>query len=60
MPTKTKKSKMPDNRPARARYWSENHLRRNKVKHLMQSCGFDDRGKAQQYWESVRQGRRKK
>lgn len=51
----SKKSKRPDKRPAKIRYWMSRHLERNKVKNLMKS-GYT-KAEALKYWHSVRKGR---
>ena len=53
----SKKSKSPDTRPARVRYWNSKHLEKNKVKALMNNTGLT-RQQAQGYWEAVRGNRR--
>ena len=58
-----KRSKRPDTRPARARYWNGKHLERNKVKRMRQS---DSRLAAMPYdkvvtlWREARGKRRMK
>jgi hypothetical protein len=51
-----KKSKKPDKRPARLRYWLSRHLERNKVRRLMKYCGMTKQ-QALDYWNTHRQGR---
>lgn len=52
-----KKSK--DTRPARARYWAERHLEKNKVKRLLRCNGFKKWADALAFWRSVRTKRMK-
>lgn len=54
MAQKAKKSKRPDNRPARARYWASKRLLKNKVRNLMKNNGFESEAEAKSYWLSVR------
>jgi len=60
IPTRTrtagKRSKAPDNRPARKKYWASRKLEKNKVKHLMKSQGIT-RSEATTFWNNVRKGR---
>ena len=52
----TKKSKRPDNRPARLMYWARRRLETRKVGNLMRYCGMSKQS-AYKYWHKVRQGR---
>jgi len=52
-----KKSKTPDRRPAKLRYWQGKHLEKNKVKHIMRSSGLT-RTEAVDVWVKARGGRR--
>ena len=53
-PVKTsKKSKRPDGRPSRKKYWASRHLEQNKVKNLMRHCGMT-RANALVFWRKVR------
>jgi hypothetical protein len=45
-----------DERPARARYWSEGHLKKNKVRNLVKHCGMDP-VEAEIFWTSKRKRR---
>ena len=54
MSQRAKKTKRPDLRPARARYWNGGHLRKNKVNRLMKSNGFKTKAEALTFWLSVR------
>lgn len=54
----SRRSKSPDNRPARARYWNTGQLRKHKVAHIMKSAGLS-RAEALRQWESQRKGRMK-
>jgi hypothetical protein len=56
--TRTKKSKAPDKRPARQRYWQLGKLRKHKVRNLMRCCGMTER-EASDHWREVRKGRMK-
>ena len=51
-----KKSKKPDKRPARARYWAARVLEIRKVRNLMRCCGMSKQS-AYKYWRSHRKGR---
>lgn len=51
---KTKKTKRPDRRPARARYWLSGRLARRKIRNLVKSGQFDTEAAASVYWHSVR------
>ena len=51
---KTKRSKMPDTRPARARYWARGKLAKRKIRNLMLYNGFDSKAEASVFWRSVR------
>lgn len=51
---KSKKSKRPDLRPARKRYWNSGILMKRKVAHLMKSGRFASTAEATAYWLSVR------
>lgn len=62
MPKQGKTGKRPDNRPARKRYSSGQHLRKNKVKNLVRCCGMT-REAAEHLWETTRtrsRGRKEK
>lgn len=50
---RAKKSKKPDTRPARLRYWTESHLEKNKVRKLVRCNGMTEVD-ARVYWRSVR------
>jgi len=52
---KSKSSKRPDNRPARARYWSSKRLRKKKIANLVRHNGFETEAAAIAHWLSVRQ-----
>jgi hypothetical protein len=52
-----KKSKKPDNRPARKRYWSSRKLMANKVRNLVVHNGMNE-VEAKDYWKKARSGRR--
>lgn len=54
-----KKSKKPDKRPARVRYWSERHLEKNKVRNLVRCNGMTEI-QARVFWREVRTKRIKK
>jgi len=60
IPTRTrtagKRSKAPDNRPARKKYWASRKLEKNKVKNLMKSQGMS-RAEATEFWNNTRKGR---
>ena len=51
-----KKSKSPDNRPARKRYWAKRTLETHKVGNLMRCCGMSKQS-AYNHWHRTRQGR---
>ncbi len=51
-----KRSKAPDKRPARARYWSTGQLRKNKVHNLVRCCGMTPEA-AEKLWSESRRGR---
>lgn len=51
-----KKSKRPDKRPARARYWAKRTLEERKIRNLMRCCGMS-RQSAYNYWHKTRKGR---
>ena len=53
----SKKSKRPDKRPAKIRYWMSKHLERNKVRNLMRHCGMT-KAFATEFWQNARQNRR--
>jgi len=55
----SKKSKRPDNRPARERYWREKRLEARKVRNLMKYCGLSKQS-AYKRWRDERGGRRMK
>lgn len=57
--SRPKKSKRPDNRPARARYWSERHLEKHKVRNLVRCNGMTE-DQARAFWREVRKTRIKK
>jgi len=54
MAQKAKKTKMPDKRPARARYWASKKLSKRKIRNLVKHNGFETEAKANSYWRSVR------
>ena len=54
MAQKAKKSKQPDKRPARARYWASGRLAKHKIRNLMNNNGFESKADAEKYWKSVR------
>ncbi|KKM74975.1 hypothetical protein LCGC14_1394890 [marine sediment metagenome] len=54
-----KSTKKPDKRPARARYWSERHLEKHKVRNLIR-CNGMTRTQALVFWREVRIRRMKK
>ena len=51
---KTKKTKRPDKRPARDRYWSSGRLANRKARNLVKYNGFADVVTAKAHWRSVR------
>ena len=51
---KLKRSKSPDTRPARVRYWGSSRLAKRKIRNLMKNNGFETESKAKTYWSSVR------
>jgi hypothetical protein len=51
-----KKSKAPDNRPARKRYWLRRTLEMHKVKKMMRAYGLTEK-QAIEAWRKVRKGR---
>ncbi len=53
-----KKGWTKDTRPARTRYWTKRSLRKNKVRHLMQSNGMT-KEQAEKFWDTVRTQRRR-
>ena len=53
----SKKSKRPDKRSAKIRYWMSKHLERNKVRNLMRHCGMTKEF-ATEFWQNARQNRR--
>jgi len=55
----SRKSKRPDGRPARGRYWSTHRLRINKVRRIVRSSGMTP-SDARLLWESQRKGRMKR
>jgi len=46
-----KKSKRPDKRPARLRYWMKRTLEERKIRHLMKYCGMT-RQQAYRFWHN--------
>ena len=50
---RAKKTKKPDTRPARLRYWMENHLEKSKVRNLVRCNGMTE-ANARAYWRQVR------
>lgn len=50
---KSKKSKRPDNCPARARYWASGRLKARKVRNLVRHNGMEKK-EAEVFWLSVR------
>ena len=53
-----KKSKRPDNRPARSRYWARRSLERNKVRNLVKHNGMEP-PEALAFWRRARQNWRR-
>ena len=53
MANKLKRSKSPDTRPARGRYWASGRLAEKKIRNLMKYKGFETEAKAKSYWLSV-------
>jgi hypothetical protein len=53
---KPKKTKRPDKRPARARYWATKTLRKRKVRNLVRH-GHMERFAAEAHWDNARKGR---
>ena len=53
-----KRAKKPDTRPARARYWAEKHLQKNKIRHIMKNSNMTE-AQAFNHWMSARKGRMK-
>ena len=51
-----RRSKSPDKRPARVRYWMKRQLEKNKVKNLVKYCGMEA-DKALKFWRKHRQSR---
>ena len=51
-----KRSKSPDNRPTRRRYWAKRTLETKKVHNLMIHCGMSKQS-AFNHWHKTRQGR---
>lgn len=51
---KVKRSKTPDLRPARARYWMSGRLGKRKVKNLFASGKFPTLAAAESFWRGVR------
>jgi len=51
-----RKSKSPDKRPAKNRYWTKRTLEKHKVRHIMKSCGLSYE-ESLWFWRSRRQGR---
>ena len=51
-----KKSKRPDKRPARLRYWLKRRLEVRKVGNLMKYCGMSKQT-AYNFWHNTRKGR---
>ena len=51
---KSKKTKRPDRRPARARYWRSGRLAERKIRNLLRSGQFESLADARAYWLSVR------
>ena len=51
-----KRGKVPDGRPARARYWLKRSLEKNKIRNLMKHCGMSSE-KAYVFWSKSRVGR---
>ena len=54
-----KTSKSPDNRPARAKYWTRRTLERRKIKTMMKAYGLTE-SEAKLRWYAERGGRRVK
>ena len=52
------KSKKPDNRPARTRYWASGRLAKRKIRNLMLYNGFESESEATSYWKLVRKRNR--
>lgn len=57
--SRAKTAKSADKRPARARYWSENHLRKSKVRNLVRCNGMTEL-EASVFWRRIRTKRIKK
>ena len=57
--TRGKKSKSPDKRPARVRYWASGRLEKHKVRNLVKNNGFNSEIEASVFWRSVRKRNRK-
>ena len=55
----SRKSKAPDKRPARERYWRTGQLRKHKVHNMMRSNPHLSKDQATKLWESVRKRRMK-
>ena len=51
---KDKRSKKPDDRPARKRYWASGRLAKRKIRNLMKTGAFESKADAEKYWKSVR------
>ncbi len=56
---RSKRAKRPDNRPARARYWSERHLEKSKVRNLVRCNGMTELA-ARVFWYRIRKKRIKR
>lgn len=52
-----RRSKSPDKRPARARYWSTKQLQANKVRNLMRSNPHLSKDDALDLWQDARKTR---
>ena len=53
-----KRSKAPDTRPARGRYWSRNNLAVRKVRNILRNSHITDPRQAYEHWYAQRDGRR--
>lgn len=53
-----RKSKAPDKRPARDRYWKTHQLRKHKVRNIMRNDASLSYAKALKLWEAARGTRR--
>lgn len=51
---RSKRSKRPDRRPARGRYWVSGRLGKHKVSNLMRHNGFKTEAEARVFWLNAR------